>query len=112
MRGVVSAMKQVLGAAVAVAAIGGLIGFLVVHFGGWGGVATGFGWGMILGGGVVGLAAGGSGSPTENLAHGRIGAFATYWGQSQALPQSPLALALGGLLAFLGGLALLILTYY
>jgi hypothetical protein len=60
---------------------------------------------------VVGLAAGGSGSPSENLAHGRLGAFGTYWGESAPLPQSPLQLALGGVLTFAAGLGLLILSH-
>ena len=111
MRGAVTVLLQILEAAVALAAIGGLIGFLVVHFDGWGGAANGFGWGMIVAGALVGFAAGGSGSPSENLARGRSGAFGTYWGQSAALPQSSLQVALGGLLAFAGGVALLILTY-
>lgn len=114
MRGALTIVLQILGAAVGLAAIGGLIGFLIVHFAGWGGggAATGFGWGMIIAGAVVGLAASGSGSPSENLARGRTGAFGTYWGQSSPLPQSPLQLALGGLLAFGGGVAVLILFAY
>jgi ABC-type antimicrobial peptide transport system permease subunit len=111
-RGFLSGIAQILTAAVVVAAIGGLIGFVVVHFAGWGGAATGFGWGMIVAGGLVGFVAGGSGSPSENLVRGRTGAFGTYWGQSAALPQSPLWLALGGLLAFAGGIGLIVLAYY
>lgn len=110
MRGVEIAAVQLLAAAVGIAAISGLIGFAVVHFEHWGGSAAGFGWGMAIGGAVVGFAAGGSGSPTENLVRGRMGFFATYWGESSPLPQSPLQLALGGLFAFAGGLALLILA--
>ncbi len=112
MRGIVTAVEQVLAATVGLAAIGGVIGFVVVHFAGWGGAAEGFGWGMIAVGTIVGFAAGGSGSPSENLARGRMGAFGTYWGQSSPLPQSPLQLALGGLFAFAGGIALLILVAY
>jgi hypothetical protein len=106
-------LLQLAAATVGLAAIGGLIGFLVVHFTGWGGGAgEGFGWGMIVCGVLVGFAAGGSGSPTDNMYRGRVGAFGTYWGQSSALPQSPLQLALGGLFAFAGGIALLILVVY
>jgi hypothetical protein len=111
MRRVASAVSQIVVAAVVLAAIGGLIGLLVVHFADWGSAVTGFGWGMIIGGAVVSFAAGNSGSPSENLVRGRAGAFGTWWGQSAALPQSPLGLALGGLLAFAGGLGLLILSY-
>jgi hypothetical protein len=112
MRGAVTVLLQILAATIGLAAIGGVIGFLIVHFAGWGGAATGFGWGMIICGTIVGFAAGGSGSPSENLYRGRVGAFGTYWGESSPLPQSPLQLALGGLLAFGCGSAVLILFAY
>jgi hypothetical protein len=102
---------QILAVAVGLAVIGGLVGLLVTHFAGWGGALDGFGWGMIIAGAIFGFAAGGSGSPSENLVRGRAGMFGTYWGESSPLPQSPLQLALGGLLAFAGGVALLVLTY-
>jgi hypothetical protein len=113
-RGALTILLQLVAATLGLAAIGGLLGFLVVHFTGWGGggAAEGFGWGMIICGAVVGFAAGGSGSPSENLARGRSGAFGTYWGQSAPLPQSPLQLALGGLFAFGAGVAVLILFAY
>jgi hypothetical protein len=112
MRGVVTVLLQILAAAVGIAALGGLVAMLVAHFAHWGGAVNGLGWGMIATGAIVGFAAGGSGSPSENLARGRLGAFGTYWGQSAPLPQSPLQLALGGLLAFGGGVAVLILFVY
>jgi hypothetical protein len=111
MRGAGIITLQILVAAVGLAVISGLIGFLVVHFAGWGDAATGFGWGMIVGGGLVGLAASGSGSPSENLVRGRSGAMATYWGESAPLPQSPLQLVFAGALTFAGGIALIVLTY-
>jgi hypothetical protein len=111
MRGAGIVTLRILAATVGLAAISGLIGFLVVHFAGWGDAPTGFGWGMVIGGAVVGFAAGGSGSPGENLVRGRSGAFGTYWGESAPLPQSPLELAIGGALTFAGGVALIVLTY-
>ena len=105
------AVLQILGAAVGVAVIGGLIGLLVGHFVGSGDAANGFGWGMVIAGALAGFAVGGSGSPTENIYRGKVGAFGTYWGESAPLPQSPLQLALGGVLAFAAGVGLLILSY-
>jgi hypothetical protein len=110
-RGVGIGTLQILAAAVGLAVVGAVIGFLVVHFAHLGGAATGFGWGMVIAGALVGFAAAGSGSPTENVYRGKVGAFGTYWGQSQPLPQSPLQLALGGVLTFAGGIGLLILSY-
>ena len=111
MHGFLVVVRQIVLAAVGLAAISGLIGFLVVHFAHLGSALTGFGWGMIAGGAAVGLVGGQSGSPSENLARGRSGFFGTYWGQSASLPQSPLALVLGAVLAFAGGIGLLILSY-
>jgi hypothetical protein len=102
---------QILAAAVGLAVIGGLIGLLVGHFVGSGDAANGLGWGMVGIGAVVGFAAGGSGSPTENAYLGKVGAFGTYWGESAPLPQSPLQVALGGCLTFAAGVGVLILSY-
>jgi hypothetical protein len=110
-RGFAIGVGQVLAAAVALAAISGAIGLLVVRFAGWGGAVKGLGWGMIVGGSGVGFIAGSSGSPSENLVRGRAGSFGTYWGESAPLPQSPLQLALGGMLTFAAGIGLLVLTY-
>ena len=57
MRGAGVITLQVLAFAVGLAVICGLIGFLVVHFADSGDAATGFGWGMLLGGAIVGYAA-------------------------------------------------------
>jgi hypothetical protein len=111
MRSFSRGIVQIVAAAFALAVISGLIGLVVVHFAGWGSAVKGFGYGMIVGGSVVGFVTGGSGSPTENLARGRLGAFGTYWGESNALPQSPLQLALGSLLTFAAGAGLLVLVY-
>ena len=110
-RGVAIGVLQILGAAVGLAVIGGLLGLLVGHFVGSGDALNGFGWGMVISGALVGLAVGGSGSPAENLTRGRMGAFGTYWGESAPLPQSPLQLALGGVLTFAAGIGVLILSY-
>lgn len=110
-RGAGIVLVQILDAAVMISVISGLIGVLVVHFVGAGGVLNGSGWGMVIAGGLVGWLAGGSGSPSENLVRGRSGAFRTYWGTSSPLPQSPIQLALGGCLAFVAGVGLLILSY-
>lgn len=110
MHRVVAALQRLVGATVIVAGLGALVGFLVTHFAGWTGGVQGVGWGMLAAGALVGLLAGGSGSPSDNLVRGRMGAFGTYWGESSPLPQSPLELALGGLLAFVAGIALLALA--
>ena len=107
---VVAALRQLVVATVGLAALFALVGFVVVHFAGWGHAAHGVGWGMVGGGGLIGLATGGSGSPSAMFVGARRGAFGTYWSQSTALPQSPLYLALGSFFAFVGGLALLILA--
>ena len=111
MRGAGIVVVQILAATVGVALISGLVGFLIVHFGGWGDAVTGFGWGMVIGGGLVGFAVGGSGSPSDNLVRGRAGAFATYWGESAPLPQSPAQFLIAGVLTFAGGVLLLISSY-
>jgi hypothetical protein len=110
-RGFFLGTSQIVAAGFALAAISGLVGLLVVHFAGLGGVVKGVGYGMVVGGAIVGFVTGGSGSPTENLYRGRVGAFGTYWGESNALPQSPLQVALGSLLTFAAGIALVVLTY-
>jgi hypothetical protein len=111
MRGAGIITLQIPAAAVGLAAVSGLTGFLVVQFAGWSDAATGFGWGMIFGGGLVGFAAAGSGSPSENLGRGRTGQFATYWGEGSALPTTPLQVVFAGALTFAGGVALIVLTY-
>ena len=107
---VVVGLRELLVATVGLAALGALGGFLAAHFGGWTGAAQGVGWGMTVGGGMVGLVAGGSGSPSENLLGGKAGVFGTFWSESAPLPQSPLSFALAGLFVFAGGLAVLVLA--
>ena len=111
MRGAGVITLQILAATVVLTVICGLIGFLVVQFAGWGDAATGFGWGMIIGGGIVGFAVGKSGSPSKNLVRGRTGQMVTYWGQSAPLPQSPLQVGIAGCLTFAFGVVLIVLTY-
>jgi hypothetical protein len=101
---------QIVAAGAAIAAGGGIIGLLISTLATSHGAVAGLGWGMISTGALFGLMAGGSGSPSENLARARFYG-SQYWGSSVPLPQSPLQLALGGVLAFGAGLALLILTY-
>lgn len=110
MSGFVAVLRQLLVATVGLAALFALAGFLAAHFGGWTSGTKGVGWGMVVGGALVGLVTGGSGSPTTMAREGMWGPFGTYWRQSAALPQSPLHLAFGSLFAFAGGLALLILA--
>jgi len=102
-RGLVDNLAQILVSAVAIAAIGGLIGFLVVGHG-----TRGFGVGMTVAGALIAVVTGASGSPSENLQRGRLGAALNYWGESAPLPQSPLQIALGGALAFGAGIALVL----
>ena len=101
---------QILGSAAGLAAICGLVGILLADFAGWGDTAQGLGWGMVIGGAVVGFAAAGTGSPTETLAPGRSGS-SRYWVVTSAMPHGPLQLAFGGALTFAAGVALLVLTY-
>jgi hypothetical protein len=111
MRGAGIVVLQIVAATLGLALIAGLIGFLIVHFTGWGDATTGFGWGMVIGGGLVGFAVAGSGSPSENLVRGRTGAFATYWGESAPLPQSPFQFLIAGVITFAAGILLLISSY-
>ena len=66
-------LAQIVAAAIGIAAIGGLIGALIVHFAHWGEASKGFKVGMIVGGVLVLVVAGGSGSP---------GALVRGWGES------------------------------
>ena len=114
MRGATTVTVQILAAAAALAALGGLIGLLVVEFATSKSAATGLGWGMVAAGAVAGFAVGNSGSPSENRYRGRFinAGVGAYWGPSAALPQSPLQIALGGILAFGAGVAVLLLFAY
>lgn len=113
MRGVVVALVQIFGAAVAIAVIGGLIGLVVVHFAHWGGASEGFGWGMVVAG-VLAASVGNSGSPSQNRYRGRLyprglSGFNALT-RSVPMPQSPLQVALGGLLSFAGGIGVFFLV--
>ena len=110
MSGVDVAVRQLVTATVGLGALFAVVGFVVCHFAGWAGGVKGAGWGMVAGGVLVGLATGGSGSPSGMMVGARRGAFGTYWSQSSVLPQSPLYLALGSLFVFACGLALLVLA--
>ena len=87
------------------AGIGALAGFLI------GRSTVGVGFGMAVVGALWTLVAGGSGSPSDNLVRGRMGAFGTYWGQSAPLPQSPLWTIAGALLVFAAGIGVVVLGY-
>ena len=104
-------LRRVAGVAIVMAAVFALVGFLVAHFGSFGGAAQGAGWGMCVGGALIGLVVGQSGSPTTMAREGRWGPFGQYWGQNPALPQSPLWMLVSALIVFAGGIALIVLTY-
>jgi len=95
---------------VIVAAIGGVIGLLIVELATSRSAWLGVGWGITIAGALAGFLAGGSGSPSENMVRARFYG-SQMWGGNPALPQSPLQIALGGVLAFAGGLAVTILAY-
>lgn len=96
---------------VGVAALSALIGFLVAHFASLGAAGQGAGWGMCLGGGLIALVVGQSGSPSRMAMEGRWGAFGHFWGQNPGLPESPLWLLASALLVFAAGIAVIVLTY-
>jgi hypothetical protein len=110
MRGALTATGQILGAGVAVAAIGGLVGLLIVELATSRSAATGLGWGMVVAGAIAGFSVGHSGSPAENMVGARFYG-SQVWSGNPALPQSPLQIALGGILAFAGGIGVLILAF-
>ena len=66
---------------------------------------------MTVGGALVTLIAGQSGSTGRMAAEGRWGLFGHYWGESRALPRSSFAVVAGGLLVAAGGIALVVSTY-
>jgi hypothetical protein len=97
--------------AIIAAALSAFVGFLVARFAGLGRAAQGAGWGMCLGGALIGLVTAQSGSPSRMAMEGRLGAFGQFWGQNSALPQSPLWFLGSSLLVFAGGIAVIVLTY-
>jgi hypothetical protein len=98
-------------AAVAIAALCALLGFLVAHLARLGGDAQGAGWGMCIGGALLGFAVGQSGSPSRMAVEGRGGFFGQFWGRNPALPHSPLSMLALAFLLFAGGIAVVVLTY-
>jgi hypothetical protein len=110
-------VRFVLVVALAIAGASALIGLIVVRAAGLGGAAQGAGWGMCIGGAMVALVVGQSGSPSRMAGEGRWsnytpgGAAAQLWGRNPALPQSPLWAAASAVLVFAGGIAVIVLTY-
>jgi hypothetical protein len=97
-------------ATVVLAGVAALAGSLVAHFAGLGSAVQGAGWGMCVGGGLVALLVGQSGSPTRTSVEGRWGPFGQYWGGNAPLPESPLWLAFVGAVVFAGGIAIVVLA--
>jgi hypothetical protein len=109
MRGAGVITLQVLAFAVGLAVICGLIGFLVVHFAGSGDAATGFGWGMLLGGAIVGYAAAAA-APGVHPGRGRRVLGDRYLGQTIAVPESSLQQVFAASLTFAASIALIVLS--
>lgn len=109
MRTFVNGVRLVLVVSVAVAALAALAGFLVAHFTGAAGAAHGAGWGMAIGGALVGLVVGQSGSPSRTSVEGRWGPFGQFWGGNAALPDSPLWLLVVAVLVVALGIAVVVL---
>lgn len=113
-----TALLQTLVAGVVVAAIGGLVGALIAHFARAGGATAGFAWGMVAAGIAVAYFASSSDGLSESLASGGDAArvrkfwFAWYVGDGSPLPSGSVQFALGGLLAFGAGVAILFLVVY
>ena len=104
-------MRFVLLVAVVAAAICALAGFLIAHFASLGPAGQGAGWGMAIGGALLGLVFGQSGSPSRMAVEGRWGFFGQYWGQNPLLPQTPLTFLAAALLVLAAGIAVIVLTY-
>ena len=100
--------------ATATVLIGGLcalVGFLIAHFTDSTRAVQGAGWGMCIGGALIALVVGQSGSPTRMAGEGRWGPYGHYWGRFAPMPQSPLWSLASSLIVFAGGIALIVLTY-
>jgi hypothetical protein len=111
MRSLAAGLRLVLLLAVLVGGVSALIGFLVAHFGRLGSAGSGAGWGMCIGGAVMTLVVGQSGSTGRMAAEGRWGPFGQYWGGNRSLPQSPLWTILSAVLVLAAGIAVIVLTY-
>ena len=98
-------LAQIVAAAIGIAAIGGLIGFLIVHSAHWGGASKGFSVGMIGGGVLVLAVAGGSGSPSQ------LKVPTASWENfiPAAAPRNWLQIALGGVAAIAAGIGVIAL---
>lgn len=83
---------------VLLAALCALVGFLVAHFSGAASAAHGIAWAMWIGGALVGLVAGQSGSPSRMAVEGRWGFFGQYWGGNPPLPRSPFSIVVAAFL--------------
>ena len=106
-------LAQILAAGIAIAAIGGLIGVLIVHFADWGGALKGFTSGMIVGGVLVFFVAGGSGGSSTPSPGGRFGlpgyvssANVGWWA---AAPTHWIQVALSGVVAVGAGIGVIAL---
>jgi len=108
-RTLVNGVRIVLVVSVAVAALAALAGFLVAHVTGAATAAHGAGWGMAIGGCLLGLVVGQSGSPSRTAVGGRWGSFGQLWGGNAALPDSPLWLLLVAVLVIALGIAVVVL---
>lgn len=72
------------------AAILALAGVLFAHFHGGITLAHGAGWAMWVGGGLLAIVVGGSGSPSQMAGEARsIPGLVGVWGSDNPLPQSP-----------------------
>lgn len=110
MKGFLAALRFSAVATLGFAGVCALAGFLVAHFTGATGDAQGVGWGLCGGGGLVALVVGQSGSPGRMAAEGRTGFFGGFWGQSAALPESPVWLLAVALVVFVAGIAVIVLA--
>jgi hypothetical protein len=115
MKMVLAGLRAVATLAVVIAAVSALAGFLIAHFASLGGVAEGIGWGMAIGGGLVALVVGQSGSPARMSVEGRwqfaAGNAWYYWGRNPALPQSPLWALASAVVVLAAGIAVVVLSY-
>jgi len=102
-------LAQIVAATTGIAAIGGLVGFLIVHFGRWGGAPKGLSLGMIVSGALVFLIAGTSGSPSGQRPFGFAPpARSAAWVPASA-PRNWLQVAAAGLGAIAAGVGVIAL---
>jgi hypothetical protein len=111
MKGLAAGIRYVVAVSLGLAVLFALVGLLVARFAGLGGAAQGAGWGMCIGGALLALVVGQSGSPSRMAVGGRWGAFGQFWGRNPRLPESPLWLLGSSLLVLAAGIAVIVLTY-